>query len=856
MKKLLIKENIWWMGAIDHHLRVFDIIMYTEFGTSYNAYLVKGSKKTALIETVKHTFTEEYLLKLEEEIEIRQIDYLILNHTEPDHAGTVARLVKINPELIVVGAKAAINFVKKISNIPFEFQIVEEGDQLSLGDKNLQFIMAPFLHWPDSIYTYVKEDKLLFTCDSFGSHYAFDEVVYSKVTQQEDYQKALRYYFDMIFGPFKKYVLQAIDKIENLEIEIICTGHGPVLDKNPLEIVNTYKKWAKEERPERQYIVMPYVSAYGYTKEIAERIRDGILSEEGLDVYLYDMVEADQKEVIRKIDSAEGVLFGSPTINGDALLPIMAILIRLSPIVNGGILASSFGSYGWSGEAVKHINRRLEELKMKVIEGYRVNFKPNEAELLEAVNYGRQFAQYVLGKKNVPTVIETKDEVLAFDNTIKKWRCVVCGEIFEGVYPPSICPACGATSEQFEIYEEEAIIYSSDTKEHIVIIGNGAAGISAAEAIIKRNKQATITMIDREPYNAYYKPMLSDYIANDTNIASVFLHDVDWYTDNKIQFKRGREVIRINRENKSLLLRGEGNIQYDKLIISVGSYAFIPPIKNINVKGIVSLRTMTDALKIKELAERSKRTIIIGGGLLGLEVADEIIKMGVEVTVIELSERILPRQLDKKGAAFLEKSIQKTGIQLLTGVSVDEIIGSNQVSGVRLNDGRVLESDLVFVSVGIRADITLGKEASLETNKSIIVDQYMRTNDENIYAAGDVAEYEGINYGIWPEAMEQGRVAGANAVGDKIAYKTITPINIFNGMSMNVLSIGQVIDTEVTGISEMVYEDQDNMIYKRIIFEKDKMIGGILIGDNGKSKLLIDGIKVGANREQMMKVFS
>lgn len=200
MKKLKVTDGVTWIGAQDHKLRVFDIIMHTEFGTSYNSYLVKGSEKTAVIETVKLKFIDEFIEKLTSEIDVNDIDYIIVDHTEPDHVGSVEELLKLSPNAKVVGSATAIRFLRAIANTEFESIIVSTNDEIDLGDKTLQFISAPFLHWPDSMYTYLKEDKVLFTCDSFGSHYAFDEVFISKLTNYEDYNKALKYYFDMIMG--------------------------------------------------------------------------------------------------------------------------------------------------------------------------------------------------------------------------------------------------------------------------------------------------------------------------------------------------------------------------------------------------------------------------------------------------------------------------------------------------------------------------------------------------------------------------------------------------------------------------------------------------------------------------------
>ncbi len=370
MNTLKITDAVTYVGVQDHDLRVFDIIMHTEFGTSYNSYVVQGSEKTAVIETVKLKFLDKFVDKLTSEVTIKDIDYIIVDHTEPDHVGSVERLLKISPNAKVVGSATAIRFLKAIANTEFDSIIVNTGDEISLGDKTLQFISAPFLHWPDSMYTYLKEDKVLFTCDSFGSHYALDDVFSSKITHHDDYMKALKYYFDMIMGPFKPYMLDAIAKIENLDIDYICNGHGPVLDDDPMKIVRQCKEWSMEENPNvKKTVVVPYVSAYGYTGELAEQIKKGIESHGNIQVELYDLVTADQAEVLNQIKWADGVLFGSPTINGDALPPIWQLLISLSPIGSDKKVASTFGSYGWSGEAVPNIEARLKQLRMKVVKG-------------------------------------------------------------------------------------------------------------------------------------------------------------------------------------------------------------------------------------------------------------------------------------------------------------------------------------------------------------------------------------------------------------------------------------------------------------------------------------------------------
>ncbi len=236
MKTLQLKDNFYWIGVQDPGLKIFDIIMTTEYGSSYNSYLLKGSEKTAIFETAKVQFMDEYLGKLADLVDVKDIDYIIVNHTEPDHAGSAFKLIEMNPEITLVGSQMAIAFMKEITNREFKSIVVKEGDSLSLGNKTLRFVNAVNLHWPDAMYTYVEEDKTLISCDSFGVHYSFDDVLLSKLHAQgeevyQSYIGALKYYYDCIMSPFAPFVLKAVEKVKKLDINMICPGHGPVLDE-------------------------------------------------------------------------------------------------------------------------------------------------------------------------------------------------------------------------------------------------------------------------------------------------------------------------------------------------------------------------------------------------------------------------------------------------------------------------------------------------------------------------------------------------------------------------------------------------------------------------------------------------
>ncbi len=395
MKTLQLQKDLYWIGALDPDLRIFDIIMRTEFGTTYNAYFLRGSEKTALFETVKAGFADGYFEALNDLGGTGKADYLIVSHTEPDHAGSVERLLDANPGLTVVGTRAAIGFLEQIVNRKFPSLIVKDNDTLSLGDKTLRFFALPNLHWPDTMFTYVEEDQTLVTCDAFGAHYAHPSVLRSAVTNVDGYLSAAKYYFDNILGPFKRpFVQRALDRVRDLPLAMICTGHGPVLDSHIPELLALYQSWCEPPAKTKKSVVIPYVSAYGYTASLAGAVAEGIRGAGDIDVRLYDMTQADAADVLADMAGADGILFGTPTILGDALAPIMALTAHMPPPVYGGKRGGAFGSYGWTGEGVPNLVARLRQIGIKVEgDGFRVRFKPTEEDLRAARAYGEAFAE-------------------------------------------------------------------------------------------------------------------------------------------------------------------------------------------------------------------------------------------------------------------------------------------------------------------------------------------------------------------------------------------------------------------------------------------------------------------------------
>ena len=603
MKTLELKPGIIWNGVLDPQLRTFDIIMHTEFGTTYNSYIVRGSEKTALIESAKAKFTDSYIDTLKEITDISKIDYIIVNHTEPDHSGSIERLVTMNPNIKIVATATAIGFLKQIVNKSFYNIAVKENDTLSLGDKTFRFMVLPNLHWPDTMYSYLEEDRVLFTCDSFGSHFSHDGILRSTVTDNEGYLRATKYYFDNIIGPYKNpYMTAALERIKDLKLDMICPGHGPVLDDADgiKQILGLYHEWcAPAPKPANKQAVIAYVSAYGYTAQLAARIAQGITDVTGIDVRAYDMTQSDPAVVMADIGSADGILFGSPTIVGEALKPIWELVTSMFAPVHKGKLAAAFGSYGWSGEAVPNLTERLKQLRLRVLDGFKVRFKPSENDLVDAYDFGYNFGCVLLDREN--------DRKTGGGRKLVK--CLICGEIFDSSL--KVCPVCGAGPENFVEVADTETGFTRDTDQIFTILGSGAAAFNAAKAIRERNKTANIVMISHEKALPYNRPMLTKSMLAGFSPDQLAIEDESWYEENNITTLLGSEITGIDTEAKKITLADGNSLMYDRLIYALGAECFIPPFKNLSENGKMlergPMHPIDDAVKSKICSIRSER---------------------------------------------------------------------------------------------------------------------------------------------------------------------------------------------------------------------------------------------------------
>ncbi len=386
-----VVHGVHWVGVRHPDLKVFDDLFPTRNGTTYNSYLIQGTNKTALIDTVKEPFAGEFFSKVGEHIDPAKVDIVVVNHTEPDHSGAVAQLIEKNPAVQVYCSKAGENFLKQLLNRSFNAVIVNDGDEVDLGGKTLRFIMAPYLHWPDTIFTYLVEEELLFPCDAFGAHYCPDKLFDDEINE---FYSDFHFYFDCIVRPFKDKVRDALKKCEGLPIKMVCPSHGPIRRSSGQFAIESYARWcAAPSNSGKPKALLAVLSSHGNTRDMAKVIETELFAQ-GVDVTTFALSDMRDDDYRDALEHADVLLIGTPTIQRDAPPHVWHALSLISSVTPKSKLGAVFGSFGWSGEAVKMVEQRLTGLKYKLVaEGLTFRFTPTK-ENMEAC---RAFAEQVAG---------------------------------------------------------------------------------------------------------------------------------------------------------------------------------------------------------------------------------------------------------------------------------------------------------------------------------------------------------------------------------------------------------------------------------------------------------------------------
>jgi nitrite reductase (NADH) large subunit len=367
--------------------------------------------------------------------------------------------------------------------------------------------------------------------------------------------------------------------------------------------------------------------------------------------------------------------------------------------------------------------------------------------------------------------------------------------------------------------------------EHI-IIGNGVAGTEAAKNIRKRDPLAEIKIFTQDHYPFYSRPRIPELLAKEVTAEGIFVYNLEWYHKNKIQMYLNCTVKSIDPKNQKITLTDGSNFSYNKLLLATGSSGALPPIEGINTtEGVFTLRSVEDVMTITRRAADAKTVTLIGGGLLGLEAGNGLRKLGPSVTIVEIFDRLLPRQLDGEGAAILQKQLEGMGLKFILGAKSKSIKEKGHTRILELADGRVIESDFILVSAGIIPNTTLARTAGISVNKGVLVNDGMETNIASIYAAGDVAEHKGRVYGIWPASQRQGVVAGINMAGGNETYMGTVPSTTLKVAGIRLTSMGDVL-AEDKAIEQIKVKDTDKYIYKKLFIKDGRLVGAILLGDN------------------------
>jgi nitrite reductase (NADH) large subunit len=384
--------------------------------------------------------------------------------------------------------------------------------------------------------------------------------------------------------------------------------------------------------------------------------------------------------------------------------------------------------------------------------------------------------------------------------------------------------------------------------QHVVVIGNGIAGVTAADHVRRRHPSCAIDLVARERYHLYNRMAITRLIYGGSAMQGLFLMQEQWYEQHRINTWLNTQVIGIDREERRVLLGTGESLPYDRLILTAGSRNFVPPIEGFGAPGSFVLREAEDAMRIRAFVQerRCRRAVIAGGGLLGLEAAYALKKLGLHVTVLEINDRLLHKQLDVRGSQLLRRYLEGLGIEIVLGVRAAVESADGHVTGVRLANGTTIDAELFLVSAGIAPNVEIAREAGLEVGRGLVVDERMRTSDPSIFAAGDIVERDGLVSGLWPTAVEQAQVAAANAVGGDEIYTGTVPVTMLKVTGVELTSVGRF---EPSGPEDEVIAQEDiaESRYRKLVVSDGTLVGAILLGYGVEAPAVVRAVKDGSD---------
>lgn len=811
MESIILEKlchGLWYLGIEDCDMRAFFRVSYSHTGVVYDTYLMDAGERYILYGTPPVKYIQKWMEKLETIIDIEKIGWIVVFGGESDRIALNVLMDK-TPNITVVAGTCPMFRLDGFIKTDFSRIEIRNDRNLLLGNRSLNFRIMQDKYETPSLYIIEKEQGILITADAFGSFCTPGTAKVSEMERKDLFCHGARQYYSDIYGKDREKLLAEITKLVRTEgIRLICPCYGPAIDDELEPLLEIYEKRSSvdQERP-----VLAIISANnGFVRELADEIETGAREPGAIEVKRLNLDEMSRDMILAQIEGADAYLFGSSDCKGDMAKGIWDIATSINTKSVEGKIAAVFGNGPIDGLFAGGLKQRLGWLGFQLnTADFYAQGKPDEQDMKNAYEYGFDMSCIL---QRIPNPRKPK-----------LVKCLVCGEIFDASL--GICPVCGVGLEQCVPVDDSIVAFHKDTDLRYVIVGGGAAAVSAAEAIRQRDKTGTILMISAEPHLPINRPMLTKGSPEE-----ILIHDLSWYEALHIEVQLGCSAESLDIEGKMIHTQDGQNISYDRLIYAAGAECFVPPFPGKDKTEVITIRHLEDTKKLGKLLLTAKDAVIIGGGVLGLEVASELMKAGIHVTVLEAAPQIVGRQIDSESAAILKKVMERMGVKCFEGISIEEIQGEDHVTGVRIADGTVIPADFVVVSCGNQGNIQLAQKAGIKAERSIVVNHRMETSVKGIFACGDCAQLDGVNYQLWQEACEQGNVAGANAAGDPVFYENQVFGLSLDGFGTSLFAIG---DSGKNGnIPYRTVETMDFVAKRRekYWFYGESLSGAVLIG--------------------------